>query len=232
MLPIQESGADGVELPRFALDAHGHLVLGVVTVDKNRRTISFPVTVNQRKGLVEYAVVTAAGPTHESVFRTDAEPLHIHLGMLLLLPPDGIQPVKTAIDHPVGPDVFAKVDWKVDVLRVEHALEEFIVTVNSGKTLAAGPWIYTGSVAQQTGLMASTAGTVITIQPDHTALINNPRPDRHNDDLHFVNEVMVPPDDVELRLTIYVEKPKLPSSPNTLEGPHPGPPHAGTLTPP
>jgi hypothetical protein len=219
-------------MPRFAMNAQGHLVLGAVTIDNKQRTISFPVTINQRKGLVEYAVVTAVGPTHESVFRTDAEPMHIHLGMLLLLPQDEVQSAKPVLDHPVGPEVFTEVAWKVDSHRVQHALEEFIVTTNNAKTLATGPWIYTGSVAQQTGLLATTAGTVITIQPDHTALINNPRQDRHNDDLHFVNEAMVPPDDVELRLTIYVEKPALAPAPDRLEGPRPGPPHAGTPTPP
>ena len=37
-----------------------------------------------RSNIVEYAVVTRPAKTHESLFRTDVDPMHIHLAMLLL----------------------------------------------------------------------------------------------------------------------------------------------------
>jgi hypothetical protein len=165
-----------------------------------------------------------AGPTHESVFRTDAEPLHIHLGMLLLVPEGGQpEPARAGTDEPTGPPVFAEVSWRSGDGTVRHALEEFIVTTNNRKTLASGPWIYTGSLAGQGGILASSAGTVITIQPDRSALINNPRPERFNDELHYVNEAMIPTHDVELLLTIHLEKPTPPARPEPFGAPAPGP---------
>src|SRR5688572_10164813 len=66
-------------------------IIGAVTLDKEQRSVNFPAAINQRTGIVEYAVVTTAGKTHESIFKTEAQPFHVHLAMLLL----GARPANT-----------------------------------------------------------------------------------------------------------------------------------------
>lgn len=63
-------------------------LFGNVKLEREHRRASFPATINQRTGVVEYAVVTASGKTHESLFRTQAEPQQLHLALLLL----GVKP--------------------------------------------------------------------------------------------------------------------------------------------
>src|SRR2546421_11149342 len=62
----------------------GLFEIGRVRVSKVEGTVTIPVEVNMREGAIEYLLVTTTGKTHESVFRTDAEPYHIQLAMLLL----------------------------------------------------------------------------------------------------------------------------------------------------
>src|SRR5437773_10746835 len=62
----------------------GLFEIGRVRFSKTEGTVSIPAQVNMPEGAVEYFLVTTTGKTHESVFRTDAEPYHIQLAMLLL----------------------------------------------------------------------------------------------------------------------------------------------------
>src|SRR6266545_7906466 len=57
----------------------GLFQLGDVRLDKNRRAVSFPAVVNMREGNIEYLVVTAGGKTHESIFKTEAQPVHLQV---------------------------------------------------------------------------------------------------------------------------------------------------------
>ncbi len=178
--------------------------LGAVRLDKERRTVSFPASLNQRTGVVEYAVVTTRGKTHESVFRTEAQPQHIHLAMLLL----GASPANTNgfpadLSLPLpGERVALEVAWQDGGREVRRALEEFVVTTNNHRTLAEGPWVYNGSYMAETTFVAQRDGSIVSVHIDPDALVNNPRPGRENDDLHFVNTQVLPPDGVPVQITL------------------------------
>src|SRR6185312_704288 len=58
--------------------------IGLVRLDKHQKSVQFPAVLNQDHGLIEYLLVTARGKTHESLLKTEAEPYHIHVAMLLL----------------------------------------------------------------------------------------------------------------------------------------------------
>ena len=182
----------------------GLLEVGGVTLDKARRTISFPGTVNQRTGVVEYAIVTTTGKTHESVFRTEAQPQHIHLALLLLgaQPPSTNRFVPDLAVPPPGDPVWVEFRWQQDGQDRRRPLEDSIITTNNGLTLPAGPWIYNGSYLQDGGFVAQREGSIVSIQIDPMALINNPRPGRENDDLHYVNPAALPPEGVPITLAI------------------------------
>ena len=88
-LPAQEPAAPPppalapTNLPLKTI-APGVLDLGLVRLDKQSGSVTIPAFVNLKEGVIEYFLVTSEGKTHESVLRTDAEPLHIHVAMLLL----------------------------------------------------------------------------------------------------------------------------------------------------
>jgi hypothetical protein len=185
----------------------GIFVLGKVTLNKPRGTVSFPATVNQREGTVEYAVVTRAGKTHESVFKTDASPDHIHMAMLLL----GARPANTNLlpadpSSPLpGDKVTIDVSWQLDGRELRHPLESCIVTTNDHKTLTRGPWIYNGSYVDEAGFMAQADGSIISIHTDPAALINNPRKGRQNDDLQHANTAALTLIDGPLQIIITLQ---------------------------
>lgn len=181
--------------------------LGKVILDPARRTFSFPASVNQRTGVVEYVVVTTQGKTHESVLRTDAEPQHIHLAALLLdaqPPSTPIFPSDLAAPLP-GVPIRIAVLWTQGGHEIRRPLEDFVVTTNRGERLARGPWTYNGSYVSRGSFVAQQEGSIVSLQIDPSALINNPRPGRENDDLHHVNSTNLPPSDVPLRIEIQIE---------------------------
>lgn len=180
--------------------------LGAVRIDKERRTVSFPVTINQRTGVVEYALVTIGGKTHESIFRTEAQPAHIHIAMLLL----GVKPANANFFPanlsvpPPGEPVTVEVSWREGRGEIRRALEEFIVAGNDHCALTNGPWIYYGSYLSRRTFLAQRDGSIISVHIDPDALVNNPRSGRENDDLHSVNSAALPAEDVPLEITLHL----------------------------
>jgi hypothetical protein len=187
--------------------------VGKVTIRAGDQTVHFPVEINQRSNLVEYAVVHRSGKIHESILRTDVDPLHIHLAMLLLK----VQPaeVMTLGGDPgatvPGQRIRIEIRWRESGQEVRRRLEHMVVyTTNTQVTLPITTWSYNGSYVQGGRFMASTEGSIVSLQEDATALINNPLLSRFRDDLHVVNSQALPPDGVSLEAVILVaiEKPK------------------------
>ena len=91
----------------------GRFAVGLVTLDKTNRTVSFSASVNLREETIEYVVVHKSGKTHESIFRTDARPQDLHVAMLLL----DARPVMTnvfgtdGLALPRGDAVNVEVSW-------------------------------------------------------------------------------------------------------------------------
>jgi len=198
-LAEQEQGTPEDPAPELSVPG-----LGLVRVDPRERTVRFPISINQRTGLVEYALVTDDGKTHESVFRTAAEPTHIHLGLLLL----GGTPVY-ARELPADPLRMLPGEWlTIEVARTEagveviQPLEAFVVTMNDGGTLEPGPWVFNGSMINGNALAAQTEGSIVSLQLDPAALINNPRPGRANDELHRANPEALPADDAGWEMVV------------------------------
>ena len=168
--------------------------LGKVIINATDRTLRFPVSINQREGLVEYMLVTEEGKTHESVFKTSAKALHIHLGLLLL----GGKPVyvsQLSSDPntiPPGDPIEIELTWNENGESRTHRLGTFVVTRNNSETLSPGPWHYNGSIVTREGILAESVGSIISLRLDAEAILNNPRPGRLNDDLHYVNTTALP----------------------------------------
>jgi hypothetical protein len=171
----------------------GKFELGKVTFDKIDRSVTFPAVVNMRGGLMEYFLVTTYGKTHESVFRTEAEPYHIHVAMLLLdARGAGGQTPAAGLAGPIeqpglmrigGDEVSLEVSWTTDGKRVRHAAHELVFNRSEKATMARGPWIYNGSAVIDGLFVAQRDGSIIALIADPYALVNNPRRGYDNDEI-------------------------------------------------
>lgn len=203
-----------------------NLPLGLVRVNAQEGWLSFPASINQRTGVVEYVVVITTGKTHESVLRTEAEPHHIHVGMLLL----GAQPPSTPTfpadlaTPPPGDPVHIQVLWSTPEGPVQRPLEDLVVTTNQWQMLPRGPWTYNGSYLSRGVFVAQNEGSIVALQIDPSALINNPRPGRDNDDLHFVNPAVLPPAGTPLEVRFRLATPAAPPGAGTTTAPALTPP--------
>ena len=182
----------------------GLFELGLVRLDKDKRTVSFPASVNQREGNIEYVVVTATGKTHESLLRTAAEPLHIQLSFLLLgakgagtnaLPEDPSQPL-------LGDRVEIDLSWSADGRTNSFRAEDFVHDRKANGSARRSDWIYTGSRLRDDGFAAQLDGSIISLITDADALINNPRPGREDDDNWLVRTNNLPPLHTLVEVTI------------------------------
>jgi hypothetical protein len=181
-------------LPRPARP--GFYALGLVTLDQTNRTVRFPAAINQRAGLVEYALVTTRGKVHESIFRTEARPHDIHLAMLLL----GSKPANTNLlpeDPSVplpGERIEVEVCWKRGRREVRRPLANLIKLAHPMRNVAERGWRYTGSFVSDGAFAAQRAGSIIALITDPVALVNNAASDRADDEVHQANTRALPSD--------------------------------------
>jgi hypothetical protein len=163
-----------------------------VKVDPALRTLTFPAVVNAREGLVEYALVAREGKVHESVFSTEVEALHLHLGALLL---KWARPEGSGLPLPIE----IRVAWETPAGRFWKPMEELIVLAEdspfgkAGQSLPSGAWQYVGRVAAGGTLAAQADGSIVALIEDESALVWNPRPSRVDDQLHGPNARELPP---------------------------------------
>jgi hypothetical protein len=182
----------------------GVFELGQVRLDKDKRTVSFPASVNLREGNIEYVVVTAAGKTHESLLRTAAEPYHLQLAFLLLgakgagtnaLPEDPASPMP-------GDKVEIDLSWSADGKPQRFRAEEFVHDRKANGPARRGDWIYTGSRLRDDGFAAQLDGSIVSLITDADALINSPRPGREDDDNWLVRTNNLPPLNATVEVTV------------------------------
>jgi len=182
----------------------GVFELGLVRLDKDKRTVSFPAFVNLREGNIEYVVVTATGKTHESLLRTTAEPYHLQLAFLLLgakgagtdsLPED---PAKSL----PGDRVEIDLSWSADGRTNSFRAEDFVHDRKANGPAPRGDWIYTGSRLREDGFAAQLDGSIVSLITDADALLNSPRPGREDDDNWLVRTNHLPSLHAPVEVTI------------------------------
>src|SRR5258706_8782815 len=161
----------------------GIVELGKVVLNKNERSVKVPVMVNMAEGNVEYLLVTTTGKTHESVLRTEAEPYHIQLAMLLLgangkgtneFPQKKSKP-------PPGDPVTIEVLWRNEKAESPMRAESLILDHSTKAEMQPVKWIYNGSQINDAGFAAQQFGSIGCMIDDPDRLFNNPLPRRDDD---------------------------------------------------
>jgi hypothetical protein len=185
----------------------GVYALGPVRLEKAANSLSFPGIVNMSEGLVEYALVHTSGKVHESVLRTDVDPLQIHLARLLLgAEEQAASTTNSATPRELrGPPIAIWVRWQIGDLEQRVRLEELVFNGLTKTRMTRGSWIYGGSRVIDGTLLAQRDGSIISVIADPDALVNNPRPGRHDDEIWTAHSALVPPVGTPVEITFELE---------------------------
>jgi len=197
----------------------GIFEIGKVRMDQRRRSITLPAVLNRAKGPMEYFLVTSYGKTHESILKTQAEPYHIHLAMLLLgartpgsndlpgIPPNG---VPGPIIHPSsqiisGSKVAINVHWEGVGAVMDFTAEDLVLNTKTQTTLPHGYWVYNGSIIMDGRFLAQMDGSIASLVTDPVALINSTGPGHDNDLIWEPNSANLPPPGAPVEVTITLQ---------------------------
>ncbi|MFM2169561.1 MAG: hypothetical protein RIS79_3932 [Verrucomicrobiota bacterium] len=158
------------------------LQIGLVTLHKKRRMISFPAQVAEKERALEYALVHETGKTHEALLSTAAAVADVHLAALLL--------------DAVGQSPQIEVTWRKHGGEARMPLNEMI-GLKEGTLDAV--WRYNGSEFIHSGFAASREGSLVALLNDPSALVNHPAAGAlMNDDLFFAQRARLPPEGVQV----------------------------------
>jgi hypothetical protein len=183
----------------------GIFQLGSVRLDKSRKTIQFPATVNMTNGLVEYFVVNGTGKLHESILKTETEPSQIHIAMLFIGANVATNVGGTNI---VGDKFTMEVSWKNAESEKRIPAEDLILNGQSKLPMSKEGWIYNGSKVIDGTFIAQRDGSIVSIISDALALANSRQTERDNDEIWFVNTNLVPELNTTVEVTFKLEQPQ------------------------
>jgi hypothetical protein len=189
----------------------GNFRIGDIEINKNKKSISFPASINMDKGLLEYLLVQGAGKTYESLFRTKVQPYDLQIAFLLLGFEGTDNPLsfQGASEKPKGEPVEITVTYDKRGKTVEIKPEEWILTKTKegkDKNVGALEWVFTGSVIIDGRFLAQIEGSIIAIYRDPAALIDNASPGGESDEVWFVKEGAIPPVGTPVTVTIKAKK--------------------------
>lgn len=195
----------------------GVFQIGKVRLDKNAKTVTFPVAVNMDRGVCEYLLVRAGGKTHESWLATQTEPRDLHIAMLLLgatdhakentaAPPDALNGayLKSAPEL-AGDNVSLSVIWKESGQVKRASAEAFFFNNKEKAPMSRGLWIYNGSMLVNGTFLAQEERSIIALVIDPAALINNPRPGNRDDSSWEIDAKATPPRGTPMDIAIKLE---------------------------
>lgn len=216
--PLGLPEAKPVTPPSIREISPGVFQVGGVKLEKAARRVSFPTKLNMADGPLEYLLVTGQGKLHESLLKTDIEPHHLQVAMLLL----GVKGMQAApltnapSGGPItqlvgdrnpplpGESVVIEVTWKHDGKAQRRRIEELVFNKRAKEPMARGPFTFTGSRVWEGKFIAQSEGSLIALITDPDAVFNNPRPHRDADDTWVVRAAEVPPLDTAVEVSITV----------------------------
>lgn len=206
--------------------AAGVYQVGKITVDGNRREIRFGGQVNMAHGLIEVAISTPYGKTHEALLTSEIRPRDLHLACLLLGLQEGSNPAwyippepeyrSPDMAEPPGSPVDIFVSWETENGGIEQRLESLLIDVRTEEPWPQSPWVFIGSYVDEQGrYMADGIGSIVTNYHDHSAVIDVALEKGRLDDYTFAYPEKMPPAGTPVHLRV------APSSNPILKGPNP-----------
>lgn len=207
--PGVRPAGQNVDIPVFEKVGPGLFRLGDLTISKTSSSVSLPAVVNMDKGLLEYLLVRKGDKTHESLFRTDVDPMALQTALLLIGLEGTDRPLlqQGAQETPEGNPVVITVSYLRDKKMHHPRPEEWLVKKSNGETtqISELSWVFTGSIIRNQKFLAREEGSIIALYHDPVAQIDNASSGGESDKIWFVNEKTVPPVGTPVTITIQVK---------------------------
>ena len=180
----------------------GSVLLGSVSVDPDRSSLSFSGHVNQVSGAVELLVCGPGGKTHESVFVTDVDPMEVQAALLLL-------GLRQAAAPPCGPDQARPgtladvwIQWSIQATTSVVRAESTLFHQGENRVLPRSGWVLTGSESIDGVFMACEEEGLIATYCSPWAILNLNHPAARDDALLTAHESGLPPLGTPVRIVI------------------------------
>ena len=157
--------------------------VGTARIDTARREVTVPGTLNEITTVEFVANARDGAKAYESAITLDTDAVSFNATLLLIgLDPARSRPSKKQFDPvpPAGDPVDLFVEWP-GTTQPRVRIEEILFDQVTKKTVASGPWVYSGStfVATADGhkYLAELDGVLIGLMHGPSAIIDNPRND-------------------------------------------------------
>ncbi len=127
---------------------NGDIRLGVLTLHRAARQVSFAATICKPDMPLEALITTPEGRVYEGLLKTDAKPFQLQTLLLLL----GLNPAPRPADGKVGRGDIVDIDleWqKADGSKVVEPVEHWIVDVKTGQHLTRYGWVFVGTPVER-----------------------------------------------------------------------------------
>ena len=205
---------------QFRETAPGVLENGNLRVVAKHRSVSFPASVNQAEGALEYGIVTPSGSVHESLLVAEIDPVELHAAFLLLGVKTEASQARSGLDRlnserlALAPElsgvpVEVRLRWESAGVKRCGCLEDWIRHKPGDKAAEAGPWTYTGSYFAGSQFAAAAEGALLCLVTNASALMNNPRLGHRDDQAWEVFSERVPAKGTPVTVEIEVLKVKI-----------------------
>jgi len=165
---LPQTATDSVERP------DGQEAMPHVRVDRVGRFVDVDASVNLREAdWLELLACTPDSRTHESILVTEAQPSHIHLGLVML----GLEPGSPMrwekiehqyrVDPAYGPKVAVSIVMDDGGQLVEVPANQWLANQETGKPPKDNIWLFTGSIFSKKNdpptYVADLSGTVLSL---------------------------------------------------------------------
>lgn len=182
--PAPRAGTGEVSMERLP---NGDVRLGLVTVHRRARTLSFPAVVNQDRDVLEVLIATPDGRLHESLLRTEAEPLHVQTCLILLGLHNG--PRLPDAEGRQGDIVDLDIEWRNAAGEpIREPVEEWVLDQRSGKPMKRAGWVFVGSSVVDGLFLANAEGNLVLTYSVGDTILDIPTPAGEDDTNFIANE--------------------------------------------
>jgi len=189
----------------FPLHCAAALAIGgeAITIDEKAGAVRVPAVVAQQgaykelKGAIEYVLVSKGGKAYETIFVTDVPAIEIYEALLKI----GLKPGEPAKEGapPAGPAVRIFAEFTLGGKKVQRAIDELVTHAKTGKPLAAGLWVFTGSTkafdpgTNKDALQATITRSIVGLHfSDSSPLFQNPRTEARQENIYRANAKELP----------------------------------------
>jgi len=197
---VTDGGAGSVAWKRYP---NGDLELGCIRLHRKEMTLSFPAQVNMVEGELEVLIASPTGRLHESLFRTEAVPLHLQTMLLLLGLRNG--PRLPDAKGRQGDLVDIDVEWTDHDGRVHRdPIEEWIMDRRRHGPMRRIGWVFTGSAIQNGRFLPNIEGNLVLLFSSGETVLDIPDPESIDDTLFTVNSkrARAAGDDAKVRIIV------------------------------